>query len=333
MEFPAPTIVGARPNLTLSNLAIKETRFDNVKFGLYILRDGFNFITIPKYTCFFIGWAGALPLVVKHPGLGKGLVALVAGHDDFGLDVYIFKGGVALDELIVPGDEAVNDFSGQPNAGRAVLGHVAVFLAPIGVPGRLASVPHFHAVPDFHIRQGANVVKASQPARGGVERVHIEPGIVGNDADHVVLLANRVDLVHDLEEGLDHALALGDVLVVARELFGVVAGLHALGFTEEDFADNVGTAQDFFTSGRLDQLEADVVGQVVARGHGLGGNDVAGLGVDGQDVVGGHSYQFLSYLLFPLEHPQYSTLGGACQGVFQIFFNFFLGQVAELLPS
>ena len=252
-------------------------------FGLYFYA---NFLDRGRGGCSTL-------FVVEHPGLGKGLVGRVAGQHDFRLDFHILKGGVAFLKIIVPHDEAVDDFSGQPNAGRAVLGHVAVFLAKLIVPGRLDRVPHFHAVPNFHIRQGAHRVQTRQIPRGGVQRVHIKPGIVGTDGDHLFSLAQGAQLVHDLEEGADFALALGDVGVIPRELLGVIAGLHALDLAEEDFADNVGTAEQDVPGGGFDKGEADVIGQVVAGLDFLGGEQVAGLGVEDDDLVGHGINSFL----------------------------------------
>ena len=117
---------------------------------------------------------------------------------------------------------------------------------------------------------------------------------MGNDGDHIVTLADVGDLVHDLEEGLDHPLALGDVGVVAGELVGVVGGLHALGFAEEDFPHDVGTLQNDFAGSGSDKLKAGVVGQVVAGSDFVGGDDVAGFGVEDENVVH-HGGQFLSF--------------------------------------
>lgn len=235
--------------------------------------------------------SGALLRGVKHADFFDALVHPVDAEHDLALDLHILKGGVGLDELHVLGDELVNHFGLELGAGRAVLGHVAVDLAKLVVSLRLDRVPHLHGVPDFHLLgQGADVL-ASQPARGGVQRVNVKARIVGDDGDDVHVVAQVLKLVHDLEKGLDDALALGNVLVVGGQLVRVVGGLHALGLTEKDFADDVGTLQDDLASAGAHNGEADVIGQIVGRSDALGLDDVAGLAVQNDGVILLHDLQ------------------------------------------
>ena len=213
------------------------------------------------------------------------VVGAVGFQHDFPLDGGVLESGVALDEVKVAGDEAVQDFGGHAGAGGCVLGHVTVFLAKLAVGGAVSEgFRHLHGIPDFKGIQNLGL-DAVQPFKSGVQRVNVEAGIVG-DNRHAILTAGGVDNVHQhITESLDFPLALGNVLEVAGEFLGVVAGLHPLHLTEEDFPHDVGLLTDHFSGGGFDHGVTDVVGKIVAGGNLVELQNVAGFGVKNHQAI------------------------------------------------
>jgi len=206
-------------------------------------------------------------------------VGAVGFQHDFPFDHGILKGGVAFDEIIVTGDEAVNDFGGHPHPGRLVLGHVAPFLAILAVGGGFGEgLCHLHGIPDFKVPQNP-AIEAIEELERGVQCVNIEPGVMGDNRNHVFLPGGRDNVHQDFTETLDFPLARGNVRIIPGELFRIVAGFHPLILTEEDFPDDIGLLGDHRTRGRFHHRIADIIGQIVAGRHLVELFDIAGFGI------------------------------------------------------
>ena len=212
-------------------------------------------------------------------------MSAVSLEHDFPLDFGILEGGVALDEIKVAGDKAVNDFGGHAGAGGRVSGHEAVFLAKFAVGGAVGEgFRHLHGIPNLEgIKHLAPL--AVKPFEGGVEGIHIEAGIVG-DNRHTIFTAGGGDNVHQhITEAGDFPLALGDVGIVAGELLGVIRGLHPLGLAEEDFPHHIGLFADDGAGSRFNHREANVIGQVIAGHNLVEFLNVAGFGIKDEQTI------------------------------------------------
>ena len=214
-----------------------------------------------------IGGEGlSTPHLVQYPL--HFVMGAVGFEHDFPLDGGVLEGGVALHKIHVAGDEAVQDFGGHAGAGRCVLGHEAVVLAKLAVGGAVCEgFRHFHGIPNLEVTQNLTT-EAVKPFEGGVQCIHIEAGIVGDNRNHIFTAGGLDDVHQNTAQAHDFPLALGDVLEVAGQFLGIVAGLHPLHLAEEDFPHDVGLLADDGLGGGFDDRIADVIGEIVA-GHNL----------------------------------------------------------------